>query len=114
MRISAFFLFIITEPEKNYDKIYFLTSDQAVNYWNVAEAIGNAINEKVEYVPISLNEARKAMEQKGMPFALIETFIPYDEAQQKGETETVTDCDSFYPFFSALKLTVILFSRSCN
>jgi hypothetical protein len=54
------------------------------------------------------------MEQKGMPFALIETFIPYDEAQQKGETETVTDCDRFYPFFSALKLTVILFSRSCN
>lgn len=82
----------ITEPEKSYDKIYFLTGDQAVNYWNIAAAIGNAINEKVEYVPISLNEARKAMEQKGMPVALIETFISYDEAQQNGETETVTDC----------------------
>jgi uncharacterized protein YbjT (DUF2867 family) len=81
----------VTEPEKNYNKIYFLTSDKAINYWDVAKAITTALNEEVEYVPISLNAARKQMEQKGMPFALIETFISYDEAQRNGETETVTD-----------------------
>ncbi|MFT3701330.1 MAG: SDR family oxidoreductase [Agriterribacter sp.] len=81
----------LTEPEKNYNKIYLLTSDRAVNYFDIAEVISRAINEKVEYVPISLEEARREMEQKGMPSALIETFISYDAAQRNGETEIVSD-----------------------
>jgi uncharacterized protein YbjT (DUF2867 family) len=81
----------LTEPEKNYDKTYLLTSDKAVNYYEVAEAIGKVIHDKVEYVPISLQEARQEMEQKGMPPALIETFISYDTAQRNGETEIVSE-----------------------
>jgi uncharacterized protein YbjT (DUF2867 family) len=81
----------LTEQEKNLDKVYLLTSDKAVNYFEIAEAISNAINEKVEYVPISYDEARAEMNKKGMPYALIETFISYDTAQANGKTEIVTD-----------------------
>lgn len=81
----------LTEPEKHNDKVYSLTSNRAVNYYDVAEAISKVINEKVEYVPISLEEARQEMEQSGMPSALVDTFISYDTAQRNGETEMVTD-----------------------
>lgn len=81
----------LIEPEKNHDKIYLLTSDKAVNYYEVAEAIGAAIKEKVEYVPISLEEAKEDMMRNGMPFALIETFISYDMAQRNGDTAIVSD-----------------------
>jgi NAD(P)H dehydrogenase (quinone) len=90
--IAAVAFKCLTEPENHLDQIYLLTSDEAMNYYHVANAIGKAISEEVEYVPISLEEARREMEQMGMPFALIETFIYYDDAQRKGETAIVSDC----------------------
>ncbi|HTJ51791.1 MAG TPA: SDR family oxidoreductase [Cyclobacteriaceae bacterium] len=81
----------LVEPEKHYDKVYLLTSDKAVNYQEVAEAISKTINEKVEYVAISINEARQEMQRNGMPNALIETFISYDEAQRNGQTEIISN-----------------------
>ena len=81
----------LIEAEKHCDKIYFLTSDKAVSYHEIAETISNAIKEKVEYVAISLEEARLEMKRKGMPHALIETFISYDHAQRNGQTETISD-----------------------
>ena len=81
----------LIEPEKNHDKIYLLTSDKAVNYFEIAAAISAAINEKVEYVPISLEKAKEDMRRNGMPFALMETFISYDTAQRNGNTAIVSD-----------------------
>ncbi|GGH03455.1 SDR family oxidoreductase [Pedobacter zeae] len=82
----------LTEPEKHHNQVYSLSSDVAVNYYDVAEAISKAIHKKVTYIPISLDEARQEMKRNGMPSALIETFISYDAAQRNGETEMVTDC----------------------
>ena len=82
----------LTEGKKHYNKVYTLTSDRAVNYHAVAKAISEAIQEKVEYIPISLEEAKLAMEQQGMPSVLIDTFIAYDTAQRNGEVAIVTDC----------------------
>ncbi|NIG53864.1 NmrA family NAD(P)-binding protein [Chitinophaga sp. Cy-1792] len=81
-------------PETHFDKTYLLTSDKAVNYYDVAIAISNAINEKVTYCPISPEQAKQDMEEKNMPAALIETFLAYDRAQRNGETEIVTNCVS--------------------
>ncbi|MBV8256057.1 MAG: NmrA family NAD(P)-binding protein [Chitinophaga sp.] len=82
----------LTAPETHFDKIYLLTSDKAVSYFDVATAISNAINEKVTYCPISIAQAKQHMEEKNMPAALIETFLAYDSAQRNGETEIVTNC----------------------
>ncbi|MBC9909692.1 NAD(P)H-binding protein [Chitinophaga varians] len=82
----------LTVPETHFDKIYLLTSDKAVNYYDVATAISNVVHEKVIYCPISFEQAKQDMEEKNMPAALIETFLAYDAEQRNGETEIVTDC----------------------
>ncbi|MBN9298005.1 MAG: NAD(P)H-binding protein [Filimonas sp.] len=90
--VSAVAFACLTNPAKHYDKIYLLTSDRALNYYDVAEAISKAIDEEVRYIPISLQQAREEMERQGMPAALVDTFISYDAAQRNGETQIVTDC----------------------
>jgi uncharacterized protein YbjT (DUF2867 family) len=82
---------ILAEPEKHINKTYLLTSDKAVNYKQVAEAISNVINEKVEFVSLTLIEAKQQMEQAGMRQWAIETFLSYDEAQYNGKTELVSN-----------------------
>lgn len=82
---------VLTAPEAHLNKEYILTSDAAVNYGQIAEAISRAIGEKVEFVPLTLEEAREQMEQAGMPPFLADTFISYDQAQRNGETEIVTE-----------------------
>jgi uncharacterized protein YbjT (DUF2867 family) len=81
----------LTSPEDHYNKTYLLTSERAVNYFDVASAIGQAIGEPVEYIPISLDEARQHMKEAGMPPAVIDTFIAYDKDQLEGNTAGVTD-----------------------
>jgi len=81
----------LTEPEKHYSKTYLLTSDKAVNYAEIAEAISKVIGEKVYYDPIPLEEARTQMAKAGMPHALIETFLSYDQAQRDGLADVVSD-----------------------
>jgi uncharacterized protein YbjT (DUF2867 family) len=81
----------LTEPEKHYSKTYLLTSDKAVNYAEIAEAVSKVIGEKVYYDPIPLEEARTQMAKAGMPHALIETFLSYDQAQRDGLADVVSD-----------------------
>jgi len=81
----------LTEPQKHINKTYFLTSEKAVNYSEIAEAISKVINEKVTYIPLSIDEARQQMQNAGMPPFLIDTFISYDTAQRDGKTAIVTD-----------------------
>ncbi|MDR6193229.1 NmrA family NAD(P)-binding protein [Siphonobacter sp. SORGH_AS_0500] len=84
----------LTQPENHYAKTYFLTGGEAVNYNDVAAAISSVVQQPVAYVPVSLEEARREMEQQNLPPALIETFIAYDTAQRNGEKALVTDCVS--------------------
>ncbi|WP_460953771.1 NmrA family NAD(P)-binding protein [Spirosoma litoris] len=81
----------LTKPENHYAKTYFLTGGEAVNYNDVAAAISSVLQQPVAYVPISLEDARREMEQQNLPPALIETFIAYDTAQRNGEKALVTD-----------------------
>lgn len=81
----------LTEPKNHINKTYFLTSDKALNYTEIAEAISKVINEKVTFMPLSIDEARQQMQDAGMPPFLIDTFISYDTAQREGKAATVTD-----------------------
>lgn len=80
----------LTKSREHLDRTYFLTSDKAVGYAEIAEAIGNSIQETVTFVSLSLDEARLQMQQAGMPSFLVDTFIAYDEAQRAGKTDSVT------------------------
>lgn len=80
---------ILTNPDVHKNKTYLLTGGVAVSYGQVAEAISQAIGQKVEYISLSIEEARKRMTEKGMPPMMIETFISIAEGQRNGKADYV-------------------------
>lgn len=81
---------ILTSPDGHAGQAYELTADEAVNYSQVAEAIGKAIGENVEFVPLTSEEARQRMEKRGVPPFLIHTFIAIAEGQRDGKADFTT------------------------
>lgn len=60
-----------------------------MNYGQVAEAIGIAIGEKVEYISLSIDETKQRMTGNGMPAIMINTFIAIAEGQRNGNADFV-------------------------
>jgi uncharacterized protein YbjT (DUF2867 family) len=83
---------ILSHPEDHAGNIYSLTGGEAVNYSQVAAAISQAINEEtVIYIPLTMEEARQRMEQKGMPAWAIDTFLAYAAVQRSGRAAPPSD-----------------------
>lgn len=82
---------ILTAPEKHEYHAYLLTGGEAINYDQLAEIITNEIGEAVTYVPVSLDEAKQQMEQKGLPAWGIETFLSYAEDQRAHKANFVSN-----------------------
>ncbi|SKC98346.1 Uncharacterized conserved protein YbjT, contains NAD(P)-binding and DUF2867 domains [Chitinophaga ginsengisegetis] len=81
---------VLKEPAKHAGQTYILTGDEALNYWQLADIIGEVIHHKVTYVPLTLEEARERMEMKGMPQWAIQTFMAYTEVQRNGDAAYVS------------------------
>lgn len=81
----------LTEPEKHNKKTYFLTGGEAVNFGQVATAISKAIGEKVEYVQLTLPEAKQRMEQQGIPQWAIGALLSVAEGQRNGQATFVNN-----------------------
>ncbi|SHG81170.1 Uncharacterized conserved protein YbjT, contains NAD(P)-binding and DUF2867 domains [Chryseolinea serpens] len=81
---------VLTAPQAHNNKTHLLTSDEAVNYDQVARALSDVVGEAVTYVPISLDEAGREMKESGMPGWAVETFLAYDQAQRNGQAEFVS------------------------
>ncbi len=81
---------VLTAPQAHSNKTYLLTSDEAVNYDQVARALSDVVGEAVTYVPISLDEAGREMKESGMPGWAVETFLAYDQAQRNGQAAFVS------------------------
>ena len=73
---------ILTKPEKHINKNYLLTGGQAVSYYEVADAVSQAIHEPVTYVAESPDEARKRLDAKGLPEWAIKLFLVMAKNQQ--------------------------------
>lgn len=82
---------ILTEPINHYNKTYLLTGGEAVSFGEIAAAISNAINEKVEYVSLTSDEAKQRMEQKGMPDWAVKTFLAIADGQRNGKAAFVNN-----------------------
>lgn len=87
--IAACALVILIKPENHKNKTYLLTGGEAVSYGQVANAVSLAINEQVEYVSMTSEQARDRMKAFGMPDMMINTFIAIAEGQRKGKAEYV-------------------------
>jgi uncharacterized protein YbjT (DUF2867 family) len=82
---------VLREPVKHLNKTYLLTGGEAVNFTQVALAISNEINEKVEFVSLTSEEAKERMKQKGMPDWAVQTFLAIAEGQRNGKAAFVNN-----------------------
>jgi len=73
---------ILINPEKHVNKTYMLTGSEAVSYYEVAEAVSQAIHEPVTYVSQTPEEARKRLEAKGLPEWAVKLFLVMAKNQQ--------------------------------
>jgi uncharacterized protein YbjT (DUF2867 family) len=75
---------LLTQQEKFPSQTFALSGGEAIGYRDVAEAIGKATNEKVDYVSLSPDEARARFAEKGVPAWAIETFLAISAHQRSG------------------------------
>jgi uncharacterized protein YbjT (DUF2867 family) len=73
---------ILINPEKHVNKTYMLTGSEAVSYYEVAEAVSQAIHEPVTYISQTPEEARKRLEAKGLPEWAVKLFLVMAKNQQ--------------------------------
>lgn len=76
----------IIEPEKHTSKTYVLTGEEAVNYAGIAEILSRILKKEVIFISLTPDQARKRMEEKGMPEAMIKTVLTIMGKQCNGET----------------------------
>lgn len=77
---------------RKHDKqVYTLSAPQAYNFFDVAVALGKAVNKIIKYVPVSTREMKTAMQQAEVPQPLIEISTSMAEAIQKEEFDCPDD-----------------------
>ncbi len=79
----------LTQPDNHINKTHLLTGAKAVNYAEVADAISEAIGEKVEYISLTADQAKQRMEEKKMPQMMINTFLKIAENVRMGKADFV-------------------------
>lgn len=75
----------IINPEKHAFKNYFLTGPRALNYAEIAEAISFLLKRDVVFISLTPEQAKKRMEEKGMPELAVNTILAITEEQREGE-----------------------------
>lgn len=81
----------LTHPEEHTNKTYTLTCDKTNSYAEIAEAISQAIGEKVTYIAETPEEARRRLREKGTPKGSIEFFVKLAQAQTSRKPVITTD-----------------------
>jgi len=74
----------LLHPEKHNKKLYVLTSGIAFSYYDLAHAVSQATQKEVVYVPLSMEEMRKRMQDQGINDAMIEGYLSLAAHQKAG------------------------------
>jgi len=82
---------VFMQPEKHSNKIYELTGSEPVNFYQVAEAISQAIGEKVTYIPETREATVQRLAKKRYPDWAIELLLFFAHNQQQGKLAYTTD-----------------------
>jgi uncharacterized protein YbjT (DUF2867 family) len=80
----------LTGGEKHFEKTYQLTGGKALNYFEVADTISEVINEQVMYIPVTEEDLRTRMQNKGVPEPFIHILLKMAETQRLGQAKGVT------------------------
>lgn len=81
---------VLTAPAQHVAATYVLTGGEAINYGQLATILSRVVGEPVTYVALTLEEAKERMEQKGLPPAMVQTFVAYAAVQRSGDAEYVS------------------------
>lgn len=83
----------LLHPEKHSGKYYVLTSGKAITFYELADAISQAIGEKVEYHALSMEEMRTRMEKQGINDKMIDSYLALASYQKAGGPTAQTSDD---------------------
>lgn len=82
----------LLNPDEHKNKYYVLTGGKAVSYYDLADAISKAIDEKVTYEDLSMEAMRERMEKQGINAKKIDSFLSLADYQKAGgPTERTSD-----------------------
>ncbi|MBO9198640.1 MULTISPECIES: NmrA family NAD(P)-binding protein [Niastella] len=82
---------LFAQGEKHYNKIHELTGSEAINFYEVATAISQAIGEKVTYIAETREATIQRFSKKGYPEWAIELLLFFAQSQQQGKLTATTD-----------------------
>lgn len=89
--IAAVAAEVLLHPDRHAGKKYFLTGDEAVGYKDLADALSDATGRRIVYRPISMDDARARLTQRGVHPELIDATLAIAAYQRDGgATATVS------------------------
>src|SRR5918994_2418986 len=81
---------VLTE-EGHEGKVYTLTGPAAISFYEVAEALSEVLGKEVRYVDISLEDAKRAMLNRGIPEWRADALNEYAKAHSEGYSNFTTE-----------------------
>jgi len=72
-------------------KVYTLTGPAAISFYEVAKALSEVLGKEVRYVDISLEDAKRAMLNRGFPEWRVDVLIEYAKAHSEGYSDFTTE-----------------------
>jgi len=72
-------------------EVYTLTGPAAISFYDVAEALSEVVGKEVSYIDVSLEKAKEAMLNKGIPEWKADTLNEYAKAHSEGYSDFTTD-----------------------
>jgi uncharacterized protein YbjT (DUF2867 family) len=81
---------VLTE-EGHEGKVYTLTGPAAISFYDVAEALSEVVGKEVSYIDVSLEKAKEAMLNKGIPEWRADALNEYAKAHSEGYSDFTTD-----------------------
>lgn len=83
----------LLHPEKHNGNYYVLTSAKAINFYELAEALSQAIGEEVSYEALSMDEMRNRMQEQGISDKMIDSYLALAAYQKAGGATARTSED---------------------
>jgi len=81
----------VLAEEGHEGKVYTLTGPAAISFYDVAETLSEELGKEVNYIEISLEAAKAAMLNRGIPEWRADALNEYAKAHSKGYSDFTTD-----------------------
>ncbi|WP_143307433.1 NmrA family NAD(P)-binding protein [Chitinophaga vietnamensis] len=81
---------VLTEPALHRNKSYLLTGSTAVNFYEVAHLLSEALQETVTFASLNSEQAQERLLKKNIPPVAVQTLLAYATAQREGKTACVS------------------------